>query len=386
MAALSLKGLGKRFPGGVRAVRDVHLEVAQGEFVVLVGPSGCGKSTLLRMIAGLEEISEGTLAIDGTVVNEVPARLRDVAMVFQNYALYPHMDVRRNMAFGLMRRRRHGSGLRALLSPAYRAAARLEQAGIDERVHRTAELLGIGGLLARRPGQLSGGQRQRVALGRAIVREPRVFLFDEPLSNLDAKLRHEMRVELRQLHRRLGATMIYVTHDQEEAMGLGDRIVVLRDGVVQQAAPPAVVYRQPANSFTASFVGSPAMNFARGTLERRGADAWFLASGVRWPVPRPPAVPDGAAVVLGLRPDALRPAGPPTGEPAGEPRLEATVISAESLGDRVDLALQTPFGRWTCRTPGATPPATDGAVLGVVPGLAAAHWFAADEAGARLPE
>ncbi|MEY4769788.1 MAG: hypothetical protein RIQ40_528, partial [Planctomycetota bacterium] len=220
MATIQLQGVGKIYPGGVRAVQGVDLQIAHGEFVVLVGPSGCGKSTLLRMIAGLETITEGTMRIGDQVVNDLPPQDRDIAMVFQNYALYPHMDVRTNMAFGLLRRRRFPSRLKALLNADYAAGRTKERADIDARVLNAARTLGIEHLLARKPAALSGGQRQRVAVGRAMVREPKVFLFDEPLSNLDAKLRVEMRAELRVLHRRLGATMVYVTHDQEEAMSL----------------------------------------------------------------------------------------------------------------------------------------------------------------------
>ena len=263
MAEVVLEKAGKTYPGGVRAVEGFDLRIADGEFVVLVGPSGCGKSTTLRMIAGLEEITEGTITIAGTVVNDVHARDRDIAMVFQNYALYPHMTVQRNLSFGLMRRRIHRSRLRALLSSDYRSAMREESAAIDLRVSEAARMLGITDLLDRQPRALSGGQRQRVALGRALVRAPQVFLFDEPLSNLDAKLRVEMRTELRVLHRQLNSTMVYVTHDQEEAMTLGDRLVVMNEGVVQQIDAPTRIYSHPVNRFVAGFVGTPSMNFSR---------------------------------------------------------------------------------------------------------------------------
>ena len=246
MGQVVLKGINK-FYDSVHAVKDVNLQIRDKEFVVFVGPSGCGKTTTLRMIAGLEAISSGDISIDGNVVNDLAPMDRDIAMVFQNYALYPHMSVYDNMAFGLKMRK-------------------FDKAEIDKRVSEAADILGIGELLKRKPRQLSGGQRQRVALGRAIVRHPRVFLFDEPLSNLDAKLRVQMRVELKKLHLRLGTTAIYVTHDQVEAMTLGDRVVVMKDGVVQQVGEPLELYNQPANKFVAGFIGSPAMNFATVTM------------------------------------------------------------------------------------------------------------------------
>ena len=241
MAEVVLDGLTKHFDGGTVAVDDVSLTVAHGEFMVLLGPSGCGKSTTLRMVAGLETITEGTLSIGGRVVNDVPAKDRDIAMVFQSYALYPHMSVRDNLAFGLRRRN-------------------FQRAEIDRRVTEASKMLGLSELLQRKPYQLSGGQRQRVALGRAIVRDPAVFLFDEPLSNLDAGLRVFMRVELAKLHHRLGATMIYVTHDQVEAMTMGTRICIMNGGKVVQVGAPLEVYRRPANTFVASFLGSPPTN------------------------------------------------------------------------------------------------------------------------------
>jgi multiple sugar transport system ATP-binding protein len=233
-------------------VKDVSIEIEDKEFVVLVGPSGCGKSTTLRMIAGLEEISEGSISIDGKVVNDVPPKDRDIAMVFQNYALYPHMTVYENLAFGLKMRK-------------------YSKADIDVRVKEAAEILGIGTMLDRKPKALSGGQRQRVALGRAIVRRPKVFLFDEPLSNLDANLRVQMRTEISRLHKQLQTTMIYVTHDQIEAMSMGDRIVVMKDGIVQQVDSPLTIYNKPANQFVAGFIGSPTMNFFTGTILGSGS-------------------------------------------------------------------------------------------------------------------
>ena len=248
MAEVIVRKLNKKFDTN-HVVKDVDLHIRDKEFVVFVGPSGCGKTTTLRMIAGLEAITSGEILIGDTVVNEVPPMDRDIAMVFQNYALYPHMSVADNMAFGLKMRK-------------------FEKPEIEKRIKRAAEILGIGELLHRKPRQLSGGQRQRVALGRAIVRDPKVFLFDEPLSNLDAKLRVQMRVELKKLHERLAVTSIYVTHDQVEAMTLGDRVVVMKDGVVQQVGEPLELYNTPANRFVAGFIGSPAMNFADVTLAR----------------------------------------------------------------------------------------------------------------------
>jgi ABC-type sugar transport system ATPase subunit len=332
MAEVILKSVGKVYPGGVRAVQGVDLHVRHGEFIVLVGPSGCGKSTTLRMVAGLEEISEGTISIGGRVVNDIAPSDRDIAMVFQNYALYPHMTVGRNMAFGLERRRRHGSLLRSLLSPAYAAERRAESARIQARVDEAAGLLGLRPLLQRMPRELSGGQRQRVAVGRAIVRDPAVFLFDEPLSNLDAKLRGEMRTELRILHRRLGATMMYVTHDQEEAMGLADRIVVMKDGLVQQIGSPSELYDRPVNRFVASFIGTPTMNFIEGDVARDGNGL-----ALRWPGGRI-TLPAGitlatARAAIGIRPDTLA--------PVADGPFRGTVQSIEFLGDRADVLVES---------------------------------------------
>ncbi|MBV9454323.1 MAG: sn-glycerol-3-phosphate ABC transporter ATP-binding protein UgpC, partial [Rubrobacter sp.] len=247
MSEVTLEGVSKVYGEDVVAVRDISLEIRDGEFVVLVGPSGCGKSTVLRMIAGLEEITSGKVFIGDEVVNDLPPRERDVAMVFQNYALYPHMDVRENMGFALKLRK-------------------VDRAEIARKVEDVARILSIESFLDRKPRALSGGQRQRVALGRAIVREPQAFLMDEPLSNLDAKLRVQMRTEISKLHNRIGTTTIYVTHDQTEAMTMADRIVVLKDGVIQQVASPQEMYEQPINVFVAGFIGSPAMNFIRARL------------------------------------------------------------------------------------------------------------------------
>ncbi len=291
MASVRLENVRKEYDGGVVAVKDVNVDIKDKEFVVLVGPSGCGKSTTLRMIAGLEEITSGTISIDGVVVNDVAPKDRDIAMVFQNYALYPHMTVYENMAFGLKLRK-------------------FPKAEIDQRVREAAQTLNIEDFLQRKPKALSGGQRQRVALGRAIVRKPKVFLFDEPLSNLDAKLRVQMRTEISKLHQRLGATMIYVTHDQTEAMTMGDRIVVMKDGIVQQINTPLNLYHSPRNKFVAGFIGSPAMNFMNGTISNgKGMEFYEKDTGVRLKIKkddserlRPYA---GKEVWLGMRPEHI---------------------------------------------------------------------------------
>ncbi len=286
MANVLLKHLDKTYPNGFHAVEDVNLEIADGEFVVLVGPSGCGKSTTLRMVAGLEEVTGGEIYIGDRLVNRVAPGDRDIAMVFQNYALYPHMSVRENMAFGLKMRR-------------------TPRAEIDRRVNEAAAILSIEALLDRRPRELSGGQRQRVALGRAIVREPKVFLFDEPLSNLDAKLRVQMRAEIARLHLRLKTTVIYVTHDQVEAMTLGDRIVLMDRGVIQQVDSPMNIYQRPLNRFVASFIGSPAMNFIPGEVQGgifRFADSSTNGAPVSPSLDVGRTIPDGPAE-LGVRPE-----------------------------------------------------------------------------------
>ena len=306
MANVSIKGVQKHF-GGTHVIRGVDIEIADGEFAVLVGPSGCGKSTLLRMIAGLEEISGGTIEIAGRVVNDVAPKERDIAMVFQNYALYPHMKVRDNMAFSLI-------------------LAKKPRSEVDARVNKAAGILGLTDLLDRFPRQLSGGQRQRVAMGRCIVRDPQVFLFDEPLSNLDAKLRVAMRTELKELHQRLKTTSIYVTHDQIEAMTMGDQIVVMRDGIIEQKGQPLDLYDRPANLFVAGFIGSPAMNFLRGTLKRaNGAAVVELDGGVRVPAPGNTAGADGQKVILGTRPEDLCMG-------TGTEGLPATVVVVEPTG------------------------------------------------------
>ncbi len=291
VASVRLQNIRKIYEGGIVAVHNIDLEVQHKEFAVLVGPSGCGKSTTLRMIAGLEEVSEGNIYIDGQLVNDVPPKDRDIAMVFQNYALYPHMSVYDNMAFGLKMRK-------------------YPKDEIDRRVHEAATILGIEGLLNRKPKALSGGERQRVALGRAIVRKPKAFLFDEPLSNLDAKLRVQMRTEISKLHQRLGATMIYVTHDQTEAMTMGDKIVVMKDGHVQQIGSPNELYNHPDNQFVAGFIGSPAMNFLEGAIEkRRGLFFRGKENGVILPIPKSYtkrlAPYMYREIILGIRPEHI---------------------------------------------------------------------------------
>src|ERR687896_709922 len=313
MARVLLKNLNKKFDD-THAVKDVNLEIRNREFVVLVGPSGCGKTTTLRMVAGLEEVTSGEIRIDERVVNDLPPMDRDIAMVFQNYALYPHMSVYDNMAFGLKMRK-------------------FGRDEIEKRVRQAADILGIQPLLERRPRQLSGGQRQRVALGRAIVRHPRVFLFDEPLSNLDAKLRVQMRVELKRLHVRLETTAIYVTHDQVEAMTLGDRVVVMKDGVVQQVGEPLELYSRPANRFVASFIGSPAMNFADVTINEAGGALVAEAPGFRIHVPPAQHASlkpyKGQRVTLGVRPEDLHIAG---GGDSPQHTFDAVVDVVEPLG------------------------------------------------------
>jgi multiple sugar transport system ATP-binding protein len=283
MASVQIRDVRKAF-GAVEVLHGVDVKISDGEFVVLVGPSGCGKSTLLRMIAGLENITSGEIRIGERVVNNVPPKERDIAMVFQNYALYPHMTVAANMAFSLK----------------LRGAPKSE---VDARVRRAAEILGLVPLLDRFPRQLSGGQRQRVAMGRAIVRDPQVFLFDEPLSNLDAKLRVAMRTEIKELHQRLETTTVYVTHDQIEAMTMADKIVVMHDGVVEQIGAPLELYDRPDNLFVAGFIGSPAMNFLKGSIRRNGAHAFHGPGGVPLPLAAASAGSDGQKAIYGVRPE-----------------------------------------------------------------------------------
>ena len=376
MASIELRQVSKTYPGGVHAVRATDLSFRDGEFVVLVGPSGCGKSTLLRMIAGLETVTAGTVSIGGRVVNDVAPKDRDVAMVFQNYALYPHMTVRRNMAFGLLRRRRH-AGMAAWLTR--HAEWARERDEVDRKVAETARTLGIDALLDRLPRALSGGQRQRVALGRALVRDPQVFLFDEPLSNLDARLRIETRAEIREMHRRTRATMVYVTHDQEEAMTLADRMVVMRSGVVHQAGTPEECYARPADRFVAGFVGMPVMNFVEGRVES-GA---FVGSGLRLTLPagRWPAVPAGP-LVLGVRPDRIAVA--PGASPGGN-ALPASVRAIERLGDRMDVVLDAGGTRLVARIVNDDR-LREGEAAHATVDVGAAHLFAPGEAGMRVKD
>jgi multiple sugar transport system ATP-binding protein len=323
MAQLKVEKVVKAF-GNATILQGVDLTVEDGEFCVFVGPSGCGKSTLLRIICGLEEVTEGALYIDGVEVADLPPAKRDVAMVFQSYALYPHMTVAQNMGFGL----------KLLKTP---------KAEIDQRVGKAAKILQIEHLLARKPRELSGGQRQRVAIGRAIVRQPKIFLFDEPLSNLDAALRVDMRVELAKLKAELGATVIYVTHDQVEAMTLADKIVVLRDGKVEQVGRPLELYHHPANQFVAGFIGSPRMNFVSATA--KGGTAVELPGGSVITLSLAESPLPGATVTLGIRPEALRVG-------AAENAITGTVEVVEALGGETLLHLATPCGRLTVKSEG----------------------------------
>jgi len=354
-----LTNVEKIYPGGVSAVKGANLEIEDQEFVVFVGPSGCGKSTTLRMIAGLEEISAGTISIDGTIVNDVPPKDRDIAMVFQNYALYPHKNVYRNMSFGLEMRR-------------------YPKAEIDQRVRDAAEILGITELLQRRPKALSGGQRQRVAVGRAIVRKPKVFLFDEPLSNLDAKLRVQMRAEISKLHQRLQSTMIYVTHDQVEAMTMGDRIVVMLDGVIQQVDAPLALYHRPANKFVATFIGSPPMNILDGHLDGEGNTLHFKAPQGDLVLEIPPAYHAalaahvGKPILLGIRPEDLTENLEQVARPGSS--LTARIDVVEPMGSEIYLYLDMGGQSITARVNARTaPPVNTQHVLDV--GMDNLHFF-----------
>jgi len=323
VADVTLREVGKVYADGTRAVTGLDLDIADGEFLVLVGPSGCGKTTALRMVAGLEEISEGEIKIGDRVVNRVPARDRDIAMVFQSYALYPHLTVYDNIAFGLQLRR-------------------LPKKEIDKRVREAARVLGLEEYLQRKPRNLSGGQRQRVAMGRAIVREPQAFLMDEPLSNLDAKLRVQMRADVARIQRDLGTTTMYVTHDQVEAMTLGDRVAVMKKGVLQQVDDPQVLYEHPVNLFVAGFIGSPAMNMLGATLEDSAGRLEFVLGSQRVPVSaellaRRPAIRSyaGRRVVVGIRPEDLEDAALVHGGAGDLPKLASTVELVESMGSEV---------------------------------------------------
>ena len=335
MASLSLRHIYKKYPGNVVAVKDVNLEIKDKEFIVLVGPSGCGKSTTLRMIAGLEEISEGELYIGDRLVNDIAPKDRDIAMVFQNYALYPHMTVFDNMAFGLKLRK-------------------VPKDEIARKVEEAAKILDLSHLLDRKPKAMSGGQRQRVALGRAIVRNPQVFLLDEPLSNLDAKLRAQMRTEISKLHKKLGTTFIYVTHDQTEAMTMGDRIVVMKDGIIQQVDTPQNLYDMPCNMFVAGFIGSPQMNFLDGTVTKNGDQYAIDLGGDTIPLPKEKTADGkldsyvGKKVKMGIRPEDI------DDEPefmAKHPdcHLEAQVDVSEMMGAEIYLYLEYKGNKMTAR-------------------------------------
>ncbi len=319
MATFELKNVSKIYDGKVTAVQNINLAADDGELVVLVGPSGCGKTTVLRMIAGLEEITEGELIIDGKIMNDVPPKDRDIAMVFQNYALYPHMTVYENMSFGLRLRK-------------------VSKNEIDKRVMNAAGILGLENLLNRKPAALSGGQRQRVALGRAIVRNPKIFLFDEPLSNLDAKLRTQMRAEILKLHRELQATMVYVTHDQIEAMTLGDKIVVLNEGKVQQIGKPLELFDKPVNKFVAAFIGTPSMNFIEGKIERNGDYVFVGETGsfrLKFNIHNYDKLKSyvNQSVILGFRPEDIKLS-------ENETEIKAVIEFMETLGSEIILYLK----------------------------------------------
>ena len=346
MARVVIEGVTKVFQGAcgesVRAVDNLNLTIEDKEFLVLVGPSGCGKTTTLRMIAGLEEITQGTISIDGEVVNDVDPKERDIAMVFQNYALYPHMTAYENMAFGLKLRK-------------------CPRAEIEQRVQEAAGMLDLANCLDRRPSELSGGQRQRVAVGRALVRKPRVFLFDEPLSNLDPKMRAQMRAEISRLHQRLAVTMIYVTHDQVEAMTMGDRIAVMKDGIIQQVAEPIELYQQPANLFVAGFIGSPPMNLIKGSLLRKGSALFFEEKPANGSVARimvrledetaaRMGVYIGKEIIFGLRPENITDKLHAPDAPA-ERIIETVVEIVEPMGSETYVYLAAGNGSIVARVP-----------------------------------
>ncbi|MFH0877682.1 MAG: sn-glycerol-3-phosphate ABC transporter ATP-binding protein UgpC [Candidatus Omnitrophota bacterium] len=358
MAQVSLKNVSKIYSGSVRAVDRVNLGVENKEFLVLVGPSGCGKSTTLRMVAGLEEVSEGQIYIGDRLVNDVPAKDRDIAMVFQNYALYPHMTVFENMAFGLMLRK-------------------YPKSEIGARVKDAAEILGIKHYLERKPRELSGGERQRVAVGRAIVRKPMVFLFDEPLSNLDAKLRVQMRTEIKKLHQRLSTTMIYVTHDQTEAMTMGDRIAVMCDGVVQQVADPITVYDKPVNKFVAGFIGSPPMNFMRGEIVRQNGKLAFNEGKFRVRIVKEQEASLLAyvdkKVVFGIRAEDIYDKLFAT-QPASDNVVKVTCEVVEPMGSEVYLHLNSGKHTFIARVGAHNKPAVD-QPIDLVFDMAKVHFF-----------
>jgi multiple sugar transport system ATP-binding protein len=368
MAGVVLTDVSKVYEGGVKVVDRFNLEIADREFVVLVGPSGCGKSTTLRMVAGLEDITSGTIAIGGKIVNDTPPKDRDIAMVFQSYALYPHMTVYENMAFALKLRKQ-------------------PKPTIDEKVRRAAKILGIEALLERKPKALSGGQRQRVAVGRAIVRDPACFLFDEPLSNLDAKLRVEMRAEIKQLHMSLNATTIYVTHDQEEAMTLGDRVVVMKDGVIQQSASALDVYHHPENRFVAGFLGSPPMNFFAGRIVRDVDRLAFDEGTGKLPVPTWAREKLDAYVdrelVLGVRPEAMADQAHARFA-TGDNVLAMRVTLVQPLGDRMDVVLATERHPHSVAQIPAHKGISPGQTLPIYFDPARIHFFEPGELGRRI--
>lgn len=355
MASVSFRNVQKNF-GTTKVIHGIGFDIRDGEFMVLVGPSGCGKSTLLRMLAGLEEISGGTIAIDDVVVNDLDSKDRDIAMVFQSYALYPHMTVGDNMAFSLKLRK-------------------ADPKVIAERVADAAKILDLGPYLARFPRELSGGQRQRVAMGRAIVRDPKVFLFDEPLSNLDAKLRVAMRAEIKALHHRLKTTTVYVTHDQIEAMTMADRIVVMHDGIVEQIGTPLELYDRPDNLFVAQFIGSPAMNTINGTLREEAGRVWVDAEGAQWPVSGLCNAASGQAVVYGVRPGDISVSANGQG-------IAAKVIVVEPTGADTELLVQIGEVRLTIVLHGRINASPDETVMLAV-AVERAHLFDKDT-GKRL--
>ncbi len=369
MARVDLKGIYKIYDNSYEAVKNFNLAIEHGEFLVLVGPSGCGKSTTLRMIAGLEELSKGTIQIGERIVNDIPPKDRDIAMVFQNYALYPHMSVYDNMAFGLKLRR-------------------TPKKEIKKRVTIAAEMLGLQDLLDRKPRALSGGQRQRVAMGRAIVREPAVFLFDEPLSNLDAKMRVEMRKEILQLHKRIKTTMIYVTHDQIEAMTLGDRICVMNVGVIEQVGPPTVIFDHPASLFVARFIGTPPMNIFEGQLHAESGKLIFDGGSIQCPLPAEKANMlkgyEGQKVCLGIRPRALK-----LVKDGATPDIvfDGCVDISEMLGEEVLVHVTTGEHKYiTSINPHEAAALKEGAIR-LTPDLALAHIFDAETGrNLTLPE
>ena len=350
MASLTIRDLVKRYDD-TEVLHGVSLEVADGEFVVLVGPSGCGKSTTLRLIAGLNEVTSGEIEIGGRLVNNLEPKDRNIAMVFQNYAIYPHMSVRKNIGFGL----------RTAKMPAVDKARRIDE---------VAGILGMTDYLDRKPHQLSGGQRQRVAIGRAMVRDPTVFLFDEPLSNLDAQLRTQMRLEIKKLHQRVGNTIIFVTHDQIEAMTMADRIVIMKDGYIQQVGSPAEVYHRPANTFVAQFIGAPSMNMLPGTCENGGIT---LFNGARVPWPGA-ATEDGREMIVGIRAEDLTPT-------EGEPLLSGEISVAEPLGSETLLHVSIAGQSVVASASGRSPPGA-GAQIGLAVDPSTMHFFEASSGNA----